>query len=173
MLRNTGALLLVVIALFCGVGCQQIRHWSEQRQLEATRIAEEYPYVVYSISEESKTKICMALTLPPEDELCQADREVMAWEVVKRVKEVFPVGQTAYSEVEAKLGSFPHIREAPTREDGTLIGLRYIYGLTEFKGACLSFYINLDDLTTVDRINATSPGRSGSGWNATTCGPFE
>lgn len=164
-----GILLVLVVTV---LGCRQWYNWSEQRNLELTRVAEAYPYAVYPISEESKAKLCQALALPPEDTLCQFGTEVMHWEVFETIKEVFPVGETLYSDVEAKLGSFPHVRQDPKLENGTLISLEYVYGLTEYKGACIFFHINLDDLSTIERIGVSSPGRSGSGMNPTVCEPF-
>ncbi len=172
VMRHRLWLVTLMIVTVTGLGCRQLNNWSEQRSLEQTREAEEYPYAVYPISEESKGKLCQALSLSPEDKLCQSGTEVMHWEVFERIEEEFPVGETPYSEVEAKLGSFPHVRRGPKREDGTLISLDYAYGLTEYKGACIYFHIDLDDLSTVERILASSPGRSGSGMNPTVCAPF-
>lgn len=163
--------VLVVVAL-AGTGCRQLDNWAEQRAVEQTREAEEYPYAVYPISEESKAKLCRALSLPPENKLCQFNTEVMHWDVFETIEEEFPVGETPYSEVEAKLGMFPHVREESIGPDGTLIGLWCDYGLTEYKGACIFFEISLEDQSTVKRILSSSPGRSGSGMNPTICGPF-
>lgn len=168
----TLTLALLGIGLIIACGCRQLENWSEQRSLEQTREAEEYPYAVYPISEESKAKLCAALSLPPDDKICQANTEVMEWEVVERVRKVFPIDKTTYSQVEARLGSFPHVREEWKDKDGGLISLKHIYGLTEYKGACVYFWIDLDDLETVVRINSSSPGRSGSGSSPTVCAPF-
>lgn len=170
-MRHRLWLVILMIVIVTSPGCQQLNDWSEQRSVEQTREAEEYPYVVYPISEESKDKLCQALSLGPEDKLCQSGTEVMYWEVFERIEKEFPVGKTLYSEVEATLGSFPHIRDESVHPDGTIVGLRYEYGLTEYKGACVYFYINLDN-STIERIGTSSPGRSGSGMNPTKCGPF-
>lgn len=164
--------LVVLLTVATVLGCRQSHNWPEQRNLELTREAEEYPYAVYPISEESKAKLCQALSLSSKDKLCQYGTEAMHWEVVKTIEEEFPTGETPYNVVEAKLRSFPHVQVDPKREDGTLISLDYVYGLTEYKGACVYFVISLDDLSTVERILASSPGRSGSGMNPTVCEPF-
>lgn len=162
---------LLLVAL-TSLGCRVLSDWSTERSLEQTRVAEEYPYAVYPISEESKAKLCQALALPQDDEFCQPETEVTHWDVADKIEEMFPAGKTQYSEVEAKLGSFPHVLQAPKNESGALISLRYVYGLTEYEGACVSFYIDLNDQSTVTRIGVTTPGESGSGSNQTICAPF-
>lgn len=154
------------------LGCRVFGNGSIERQIEQTREAEAYPYAVYPISEISKAKLCKALALPAEDEICRPDTEVMHWDVVEKIEDEFPVGETQYREVEAVLESFPHKRIAPEREDGTLISLEYVYGLTEYEGACIYFHISLEDMSTVERIGASTPGRSGSGMSPTLCAAF-
>lgn len=171
MRHRLGLVFLLIIAAI-GFGCRELDNWPRQHSLEQTREAEEYPYAVYPISEESKAKLCEALSLPAENKLCQASTNVTHWDVAETIKNEFPVGETPYSKVEARLRSFPHVRLDPKREDGTLISLEYVYGLTEYKGSCVYFVINLDDLSTVEQIVESTPGRSGSGMNLTTCEPF-
>lgn len=165
-------MVTLVVLVIGGSACRSLTNWSEKGSAEQTRVAEVYPYAVYAIREESKAKLCLALSLPEDDKFCQTGTKVTHWDVVKKIEEQFPVGETPYSEVEAKLGSFPHVRNEWKREDGTRISLDYVYGLTEYKGACITFLINLDDLSTVERILASSPGRSGSGTNDPICGAF-
>lgn len=166
-LQWTFLIALVVTTL----GCRQLNNWSERRSVSETREAKEYPYEVYPISEESKAKLCQALSLPAEDTFCFPGTQVLHSDVWQKVMEVFPVGETSYSEVEAKLGEFPHVRRAPTREDGSLLYLEYVYGLTEYEGACIYFWIDLEDMSTITRILASSPQAS-SGPIPTVCEPF-
>lgn len=163
-------LILIMIVV---IGCGPLNRWAEQRSIEETRVAEEYPYAVYPISEENKAKLCQALSLPPDSKLCQPGTEVMHWDVFETIEDEFPVDETSYSEVEAKLGTFPHIKNESTGLNGEIIALWYDYGLTEYEGACIFFEISLEDQNTIKRILSSSPGRSGSGWNSVTCGPFE
>jgi hypothetical protein len=157
---------LVVIS----VGCGQIGGSAEQRQARATWEAEQYPWAVYPISEESKAALCQTLGLLAEDDFCQEGTEVRHEDVFAKVKEVFPINQTTYDEVEARLGDFPHLVEESRQPDGTLVGLWHIYRLTEYRGACIYFQIDLKDNRTIEKIGATSLG---SGPSPTTCGPSE
>lgn len=50
--------LVVLLTVATVLGCRQSHNWPEQRNLELTREAEEYPYAVYPISEESKARFC-------------------------------------------------------------------------------------------------------------------
>lgn len=151
---------LAVILL--SAGCGQVNAYVQQKHARATWVAENYPWAVYPISEESKMAICDALALPADDDFCQPGTEVDHGDVLTKIRKVFPVGKTRYAQVEAKLGQFPHTIEESRQPDGDLVGLRYVYRLTEYEGACVSFYISLDDLETIDRIDATGLG-SGPG----------
>lgn len=166
---NRLRLTLLVLA-FIAVGCGQIGISAEQKQARATWEAEQYPWAFYPISEESKAALCQALGLAPDDDFCQEGIEVRHQDVFAKVKEVFPIDLTTYDEVEAKLGAFPHAVEETRQPDGTLVSLRYVYRLTEYEGACISFYVTLDNNRTVERIGATSLG---SGPGPTICGPSE
>lgn len=157
--------LTVLVFLIIGAGCGQI---AEQRQAQATWEAEQYPWAFYPISEESKASLCQALGLSTEDEFCQSGTEVRHQDVLAKVKEVFPINRATYNEVEAKLGTYPHAAEESRQPDGTLVGLRYVYRLTDYQGACVYFYISLKDNRTVEKIGATNLG---SGPGPTTCGP--
>lgn len=160
--------LLALILVLIPVGCRQTGTSAEQKRLQATRQAQQYPWVYYPISEESKVALCQALQLPDNDSLCREGIPVMHQGVVEKVREVFPVGKTSYDEVEAKLGDFPHSVEESRQPDGTLVGLWNVYRLTEYKGACIYFQISLDDNETIEKISSTSLG---SGPSPTTCGP--
>lgn len=161
----------VLVVVMTSLGCRQVEKWSAERSLAQTREAEEYPYEVYPISEESKAKLCAALSLAADDDFCVLGTTIMHGDVYRKIVEEFPVGETSYSEVEAKLGSFPHVREAPLREDGSLISLEYAYGLTEYEGACVYFWIDLEDKSTVTNILASFP-RASTGGIPTVCSPF-
>lgn len=162
-------LLLFVLTLTC-IGCGQLGASPEQIEARATWEAEQYPWAFYPISEESKAALCQALELPSDDAICQEGIEVRHQDVFDKINEIFPVNETFYEEVEAQLGDFPHAIEESRQPDGTLVGQRYVYRLTEYEGACIFFYINIDDNKTVERIGATGLG---SGPSPTTCGPSE
>ena len=163
-------LLAFSLLLLSCTGRGKIDNVIEQRRIKATREAEMYPWLVNPISEESKTTLCKALERSPDDRICQAGTRIIHSYVFEKVQEVFPAGQTSYVEVEAKLGDFPHYLEETKRPDGTLVGMRYVYRLTEYEGACIYFYVNAGDKITIERIGATNLG---SGYIPTTCGPGE
>ena len=158
--------ICLLLAVFFYTACSS----PEQKQVQATWEAEQYPWAVYPISAESKAALCQALALQAEDDLCREDTEIMFADVVQKIKELFPVGETTYDEVEIKLASFPYSVEESRQPDGTLVGLWYVYRLTEYKGACIYFQIDLNDGKTIDRIGSSSLG---SGPIPTTCGPPE
>jgi hypothetical protein len=166
LMRHLGFMTLILMII--GIGCSQIRTSTEEKQLQATRQVQQYPWVYYPIGEESKVALCQALQLPDNDNLCREGIPVMHQDIVEKVKEVFPINETTYDEVEARLGDFPHSLEETRQPSGTLVGLRQVYRLTEYKGACIYFQISLDASKTLERIYASSLG---SGPSPTTCGP--
>lgn len=153
--------------LFC-TGCSQIQSYAEKRSIRATRQAELYPWIYYPISEESKAALCEVLELPDNDGLCWEGIPILHQYVVEKIKDTFPEKHTSYSEVEAKLGDFPHSVERIRQPDGTLIVSGYVYRLTEYKGACITFLISQDDNEIVEKIISSGLG---SGPSPTTCGP--
>ena len=154
MLRK-GKLLLIVL-LMPLVACSGIT--AEERRAFATQQAEQYPWAFYPISEESKNVLCQVLELSSKDELCQTGTEILHQDVVEQVQELFPVNETTYKEVEARLGDFPHSIEESKQPNGNLVGLRHVYRLTEYEGACIYFQIDLNDSQTVKRIYSTGLG---------------
>ncbi|MBU0495552.1 MAG: hypothetical protein KKA73_28215 [Chloroflexi bacterium] len=162
---------LIVIALMIGtMSCQQTTELEQQIHAAATREAALYPWAVYPIGEASKTALCEALALPPQDKFCQPGVAIHHWDVFEKVRDVFPPG-TSYAEVEAKLGKFPHIREESRNPDGALVGLRYAYQLTEYEGACIYFDLDLSG-DKVREVYATKLDYS-SGPLRTKCGPAD
>jgi hypothetical protein len=160
--------LLLTSGLLC-LGCGFVDRYYQQKSERATWVAEQYPWAVYPITEESKSALCQALDLPPDDDFCEPRKEIRHEAVLNKIREVFPEGRTTYPEVERLLGHYPHLVEESLHPDGTIVSRRYVYGLTEYEGACISFYISLDGREIVDRIGASGLG---SGPSPTTCGPF-
>lgn len=160
--------LIAVLVILFSSGCGAAE-FIEDVKIAKTRRAEEHPWAVYPISEESKQKLCEALELAADDWFCRPGSEVDHNNVYRKIREVFPVGKTLYPDVEAKLGSFPHLLEENTNDDGELIGLWYIYRLSEYQGACIYFRIDLEDRLTVDEIFASNLGSSGTA--PPVCGP--
>jgi hypothetical protein len=112
------------------------------RQLTPVDIQQRYPWAVSHINEGRKSDLCRAFDLPPDDKFCQSDTRVYHSDVVRIIDELFPPG-TAHAQVEARLGEFPHAR----RDDGWRSGQRvaeivYAYQLTEYRGACIFFYLD-------------------------------
>lgn len=119
---------------------------------------ERYPWGFYPISEQSKAALCQVLALSPQDKLCQLGTSVYHRDVASAVEEAFPPGRTTYTEVEVKLGSFPHERQESRLPDGTLTSLVYAYQLTEYEGACVYFVLDINT-QVIKRIGRTTlPG---------------
>lgn len=161
---------VVLMLVLFSAGCGQIGRSAEEKSAYATWQAEQYPWAFYPISEDSKIALCQALSLPADDNFCQEGQDVWHEDVFEIVKELFPVNQTSYDEVEAKLGNFPHSIEESRQPDGTLVSLGYVYRLTNYKGACIIFFVNPSDKKTLEKIIATGIG---SAPGPTTCGPSE
>lgn len=142
----------LLVFAFIGVGCGQIGVSAEQRGVQATREAEQYPWVFNPISEESKAALCQALELSADDDFCLEGTEIKHHDVFEKIKEVFPINQTTYDEVEAKLGNFPHSVQETLQPDGTSGGLWHVYQLTEYQEALIYFQIDLNDKKTIERI---------------------
>ncbi len=156
------ALIGVALAAVVCQGFGALRPAAEEainvRATEEARKRERYPWGYYPISEESKAALCQALGLSSQDALCQPNSPVYHWQVVRKIETMFPPGRTSYAEVEAKLGRFPHDREESRQPDGTLVGIRYVYQLTNYEGACTVFQVDLTG-TKVERIYASQvPG---------------
>ncbi|MEZ4595283.1 MAG: hypothetical protein R3D55_29675 [Chloroflexota bacterium] len=160
--------VILLLLLFLLIGCSG--RTAEERRAYATWEAEQYPWVYYPISEESKQELCEVLELPEWSVLCSEYTKVLHRDVLDEVQRRFPVDKTSYSEIEAVLGDFPHEVEESRQPNGNLVGLRYVYRLTEYEGACIHFYVNADDLQTVERIGSTGLG---TGPSPTRCGPAE
>lgn len=157
-----GAVVVVALVAVACQGIAALRPAVQQiinaRATEQAWKVERYPWGYYPISEESKAALCQALALPAHDPLCQPGRPVYHWQVVRKIEAMFPPGRTSYAEVEAKLGRFPHAREESRQPDGTLVGVWYVYELTNYKGACTWFQVDLTG-TKVERIDASQvPG---------------
>lgn len=168
--------LTLITVILVIAGCQQVTTLRQGIRAAATAEAERYPWAVYPISEESKAALCEALALPPQDELCQQGTAIYFWDVVRKVKVVFPSSHTTYAEVEAKLGNFPHVREESRQPDGTLVSLRYAYHLTEYEGACIDFYLDISEGKdvkgcVVTRIDNSKPPGLFDGPIPEKCGP--
>lgn len=159
-----------VFSLVCA--CAPFQEFRDQIDAAATTEAERYPWAVSPISEESKSAICEALALPGDDPFCQPGKPVDHWDVYQKIQDVFPVRETTYSEVEAVLGGFPHLKVETHHPNGTLVGLRYAYQLTEYEGACIYFQVDTSDQSTIIQISASKLG-SGSGPVRTKCGPSD
>lgn len=138
------AAILVLCALFT-------RHMLDER----AELIEMYPWLVNPIQEDTKAALCSALDLSPDNEMCIYGAIVNFDDIVSEIELQFTLGETSYAIVEEKLGSFPHKREQSIHPEGHITSLRYAYQLTEYPGACVYFYINLDDLDTVDDISTT------------------
>lgn len=165
--------VLLVLATI-SVACQAnstLRTLSENRAIAATKEAERYPWAVYDISIDSQQKLCDALELSTDDEFCQSENRVNHWDVYKKIEEIFPPNETKYAEVESKLGNLPHVREESRHPNGHLVSLRYAYQLTEFEGACVYFFLDLQNEQTVVRIMATT--RELGSPQRTKCGPAD
>ena len=162
-------LLPVLLLLSLAGACQPVTKIIKEREAAATAEAERYPWTVHPISEESKQALCEALDLPAEDPFCEPGRPVKHWDVYRKVKKLFPPG-TPYEEVEAKLGRFPHVKEESRQPDGTLVGLWYVYQLTEYEGACIYFEIDPNG-AIVKNVDATR--RDTSAPQRTKCGPAD
>ncbi len=131
--------------------------------------AQKYPWLVQPVCPETKAYFCERLELDSDHPVCQPDRSVLAVDLLRTLQERFPVGETAYSEVEAVLSGYPVEAEESVTPDGTVTGRRYVYLLTEFDGFCVYFYTDLQT-GAVTRIGSTSIG---SGPSPTVCGSLD
>jgi len=135
-----------------------------------TRQAARYPWTVEAIDEEHKAKLCRALQLKAEDPFCQADVRVTTTELMQAVTQRFPVNRTTYPEVAVALQGFPVAVEESKSPAGTVTGRSYAYLLTQFRGFCTYFVVNLDT-QAVERVdNTKTPGLS-DGPIPEVCGP--
>lgn len=128
--------------------------------------AQKHPWLVEPVRPETKAYFCERLDLDSAHPVCQANRNVLALDLLRALQERFPVNETPYSEVEEALSGYPVEVEESKTPDGTVTGRRYVYLLTEFDGFCVYFYTDLQT-GTVTRIGSTSIG---SGPSRTVCG---
>lgn len=161
----------MLLCVFIGcIGCSQISKSLEEKRAHATWEAEQYPWAFNPINTESQLQLCQALGISTDDEFCHVDSPMKHQDIYEKMQEHFPINKTMYSEVEAKLGHYPHSREETRQPDGTLVGIRYAYRLSEYEGACIYFQVNLADNQTIERIGTSGLG---TGPSPTTCGPTD
>lgn len=160
--------LIIWFLLLLMIGCSG--RTAEERRAYATWQAEQYPWAFYPISEESKRELCRVFALPDNDVMCLDWTEILHKDVVEKIRKLFPANETKYEEVEAILGDFPHSVEESRQPNGNLVGLRYVYRLTEYEGACIYFQISLEDLETIEKIFSTGLGTAPG---PTQCGPID
>lgn len=160
--------IILFLPLLLMIGCSG--RTAEERRAYATWQAEQYPWAFYPISEESKRELCEVLALPDNDVLCLEWTKILHKEVVDKIERTFPVEETSYAEIEAVLGNFPHSVEESRQPNGNLVGLWYVYRLTEYEGACIYFQIDLGDMETVKEISSNGLG---TGPGPTQCGPAD
>jgi hypothetical protein len=135
-----------------------------------TRQATRYPWTVEAIDEEHKAKLCQALQLKTDDRFCQAGARVTTTELMQAAKQRFPVNRMTYPEVAVALHDFPVAVEESKLPSGIVTSRRYAYLLTQFRGFCTYFDVNLDT-EVVERIgNTKTPGLS-DGPIPEVCGP--
>jgi hypothetical protein len=164
--RSMFCSLLCVIYL-AGCGLAQIP--DNIRRYE-TRQAARYPWTVEAIDEEHKAKLCQALQLAANERFCQVGGRVTTTELMQAVKQRFPVDQTTYPEVAVALQDFPVAVEESKSPTGIVTGRSYAYLLTQFRGFCTYFVVNLDT-QAVERVdNTKAPGLS-DGPIPEVCGP--
>lgn len=135
-----------------------------------TRQAARYPWTVEAIDEAHKAKLCQALQLKADDSFCQVGARVTTTELMQVVTQAFPVNRTAFADVTTALRDFPMVVEESKLPTGAVTGRTYTYLLTQFKGFCTDFNLNLET-QTLDRIwNTKVPGLS-DGPIPEVCGP--
>jgi hypothetical protein len=120
--------------------------------------AKRYPWVREPVDEEHKARLCAALGLDGSSPLCRPDSRVSVSDVVLAVQRRFPLNKTRYEEVAEALKGFPVAVEESRLPSGEVTSRRYAYHLTQFKGFCVYFYVDLET-GIVDRIhNTKEPG---------------
>jgi len=165
---NNEKLIVFLLFLILCVGCLQN---NKETSLTETREAENYPWEFYPIDKDSQMALCQALSLPNDDRMCQTEQDIMfRRDVVRKIEEIFPVEQTLYTEVEDRLSEFPHYIQENRGPDDRLISLTYVYQLTSYEGACIYFFTDSKDMTTIERISAS---HLDSGPPSTKCGPSQ
>lgn len=158
---------LVCAMYLAGCGLAQI---PDNIHRYETRQAARYPWTVEAIDEEYKATLCQALQLKAEDPFCQAGERVTTTELMEAVAQRFPVNRTASADVTTALRDFPMVIEESKLPTGAVTGRTYAYLLTQFRGFCTYFNVNLDT-QIVDRIwNTKTPGLS-DGPIPEVCGP--
>ena len=163
------ALLCGLFGVLCLVGCG-LAQISDNIHRYETRQATRYPWTVGAIDEEHTARLCQALQLKADDGFCQAEARVTTTELMEAVTQRFPVNRTASADVTAALRNFPMVIEESKLPTGTVTGKTYAYLLTQFRGFCTYFNVNLDT-QIIDRIwNTKAPGLS-DGPIPEVCGP--
>lgn len=169
MAGKVRALLCGLLCAICLAGCD-LAQIPDNVHLYEMRQAARYPWTVEAIDEGHKTELCRALQLKAADPFCQTDTRVTTTELMQAVTQRFPVNRTTYPEVAIALQNFPVVVEESKSPTGTVTGRRYAYLLTQFRGFCTYFNINLDT-QIIDRIyNTQVPGLS-DGPIPEVCGP--
>lgn len=158
-----------LLCVMCLAGCGLAQIPDNIHRYE-TRQAARYPWTVEAIDEEYKARLCQALQLKAEDPFCQAGERVTTTELMEAVVQRFPVNRTASADVTIALRDFPMVIEESKLPTGAVTGRTYAYLLTQFRGFCTYFNVNLDT-HIVDRIwNTKAPGLS-DGPIPEVCGP--
>ena len=158
-----------LVCAMCLAGCGLAQIPDNIHRYE-TRQAARYPWTVEAIDEEYKARLCQALQLKAEDPFCQAGERVTTTELMEAVVQRFPVNRTASADVTIALRDFPMVIEESKLPTGAVTGRTYAYLLTQFRGFCTYFNVNLDT-HIVDRIwNTKAPGLS-DGPIPEVCGP--
>ena len=158
-----------LVCVLCLAGCRLAQIPDSIHSYE-TRQAARYPWTVEAIDEEHKAGLCQALQLETNAPFCQAGARVTTTELMEAVAQRFPVNQTAAADVTTALRDFPMVLEESKLPTGVVTGRTYAYLLTQFRGFCVYFNVNLDT-QIVDRIwNTKAPGLS-DGPIPEVCGP--
>jgi len=158
-----------LLCVICLAGCSLAQIPDNIRRYE-TRQAARYPWTVEAIDAEHKVRLCQALQLGTNAPFCQAGARVTTTELMQVVKQRFPVNRTTYPDVATALQDFPVAVEESKSPTGTVTGRRYAYLLTQFRGFCTYFNVNLNT-QIIDRIyNTQAPGLS-DGPIPEVCGP--
>ena len=159
--------LLLTINL---TGCALTQIPDNVRRYE-TRQAARYPWTVEPIDEESKAKLCQALQLTADDRFCQPGVRVTTTHLMQVVEQRFPINRTSYAEVATALQNFPVAVEESKSPAGAVTSRSYAYLLTQFRGFCTYFDVNLDT-QVVERIDNTKAPGFFDGWSIPeVCGP--
>lgn len=167
--RRVRIIMVALVMVFFVTGCGLAEIPENVRRNEALS-ATRYPWTAASIDEESKAKLCHALQLDANDVLCRPGEDARAADLMRAVQQRFPVKRTQYREVENVLQEFPKVVEESRSPEGVVTGRTYAYLLTQFKGFCVYFDVNLNT-DVVDRVDNTKAPGIFDGPIPEVCGP--